>query len=387
MAIRPVVRCLACGLMLMLLHGAALADPIRIGLANPLSGPLAASGERNRRAAELAVRTLNAQGGVLGREVRLVAVDDACGIETATSAALTLVKTGVSLVVGHLCSHSSLVAAAVYEAAMIPMISPDSTHPRLTEEGRPNVFRLGGRDDTQGRAGGDWLAGEARLARIAIAHDGTTYGRGLAMQVLARLEERGVRDVPLLTYPPGASAYNAVVDRLRRDGVELVYVAGYGPDAARVLRTARERGYALRMAGGDGLAAEEFRDAAGPAARGTVFTARPDVRDLASAAQVLQAFKALGLGAGTSGIGAYAAVEVWAEAVSRIGSLDPEALVDMLHRARFATVLGPVAFDAKGDLQGATWQWFEWGDTGYRPLGRPVVGDAGRLMDRRPAKP
>ena len=387
MMVRPFVRSLACALALLLLHGAALADQIRIGLANPLSGPLAASGEHNRRAAELAVRTLNARGGVLGREVRLVAVDDACGTDAAAAAALTLVKTGVSLVVGHMCSHSSLVAAAVYEAAMIPMISPDSTHPRLTEEGRPNVFRLGGRDDAQGRVAGDWLAGEARLARLALIHDGTTYGRGLAMEVLARLQELGIPDVPLLAYPPGAADYDAVVDELRRTGVELVYVGGYGPDAARLLRTARERGYPLRMAGGDGLGAEEFREVAGPAARGTVFTARPDVRDLASAVPVLQAFRALGLGSGSSGIGAYAAVEVWAEAVSRAGSLEPAALVEILHRARFATVLGPVAFDAKGDLQGATWQWFEWGDTGYRPHGRPVVGDAGRLLDRRPAKP
>ena len=373
--------------LLALAGGAVRAEPIRIGLANPLSGPLAASGERNRRVVELAIQMLNTQGGLLGREVRLVVADDACTADAAATAAMNLVKAGASVVIGHLCSHASLVGAAIYDAAALPMISPDSTHPRLTEEGRPNVFRLCGRDDAQGRAGGTWLASEARSARIAVVHDGSTYGRGLATQVLARLKELRVRDVPFFAYPPGSANYDAVVERLRDAGVELVYVGGYAPDAGTILRAARDRGYALRMAGGDALGVEEFRAAAGPAAAGTVFTARPDVRGTPAAAPVLEAFRALGLGELPAGIGAYAAVEVWAEAVRRAGSPRPEDVADALHRGRFRTVIGPVAFDAKGDLVGAAWQWFEWRDTTYRPLDRPVVGDAGSLLDRALPKP
>ena len=90
----------------------ASAGEIRIGLANPLTGPLAASGQRNRVAVELAIRALNQDGGVLGQPLKLVAVDDGCGTDRAAAAALELVEAGVRFVVGHLCSHSSLMAAS-----------------------------------------------------------------------------------------------------------------------------------------------------------------------------------------------------------------------------------------------------------------------------------
>ena len=131
-------------------HGTRAAEEIALGFANPLSGPYATSGDHNRTAVELAADDLNRTGGLLGRRVRVVAVDDACGVERAQAAAQELVEAGVVAVVGHFCSHSSLVAAAVYEAAGVPMISPDSTHPRLTEEGRGDVFRLTGRGAATG---------------------------------------------------------------------------------------------------------------------------------------------------------------------------------------------------------------------------------------------
>lgn len=385
--VRRSVHSLACAAMLVLACAPVAAETARIGLANPFSGPLAASGERNRMAARLAVQTLNAEGGLLGREVELVAVDDRCGADEAAAAALELVKAGVSLVVGHLCSHASLVAAAVYEAVMVPMITPSSTHPRLTEEGRRNVFRLGGRDDDQGRLVGDWLAAQPAAGRVALVHDGSTYGRGLANRVRARLRELGVTELLFAPYTPGAADYAPLVAKLAQAGPELLFVGGYGPDAGRILRTARDAGLQLRMVGGDGLVGEEFWTAAGPAANDTVFTGRPDLRGAPAARNVLAAFRALGLGDLPSGLGTYAAVEVWAAAARRAGTLDPATLADTIHRGRFATVIGPVAFDQKGDLVGAAWQWFAWRDGDYRPLDREVARRMPRPLDRKAANP
>jgi branched-chain amino acid transport system substrate-binding protein len=373
--------------MLVLAAAPLRAEPAKVGLANPLSGPLAATGQRNHMAVRLAVETINATGGLLGRRVELVAADDACGTDQAAAAALDLVKASVSLVVGHMCSHASLIAAAVYEAAMVPMITPDSTHPRLTEEGRPNVFRLGGRDDEQGRIAGDWLAAQPGAARIAIIHDGSTYGSGLANRVRARLRDLGVAELLFEAYAPGAADYGPLAARLARGEPALLFVGGYGPDAGRILRTIRRAGLTLRMIGGDALAGEEFWNAAGPAANGSLFTARPDLRDRPGARNVLEAFRVLGSGDLPTGLGAYAAVEVWAEAVRRAGTLDPPTIVEMLHRGRFQTVIGPVAFDDKGDLVGATWQWFAWRDGDYRPLGWEVARRVPRALDRRPANP
>src|SRR5690349_23366417 len=204
------------------------AEDLALGFANPLSGPYATSGGDNRAAVELAVEVLDRAGGLLGRRVRVVAADDACEAERAEAAARELVEAGVAAVVGHFCSHASLVAAAVYEAAGLPMVSPDSTHPRLTEEGRGNVFRLVGRDDRQGAVAGDLLAERWPAGRIAVLHDGSTYGKGLAAQTRRRLRERGVKEVVYDAYAPGEADRSALVVRLEQAGVGVAYVAGYG---------------------------------------------------------------------------------------------------------------------------------------------------------------
>jgi branched-chain amino acid transport system substrate-binding protein len=363
---RPLCRVLS--LIMLLSASVAGAGEVRIGLANTFSGPYAASGERVRTVVQLAVETLNQAGGVLGQQVKLIAVDDACGTDQAAAAALALIKAGVDFVVGHRCSHSSLTAAPIYEAAGIPMMTIDSTHPMLTEEGRPNVFRLIGRDDAQGRIAGDWLAAQQPRRPIGIVHDQSTYGKGLALRTRARLRELGVQEALLATYSPGAADYRELIQRLRQAGVGLLYIGGYGPDAGRIACNARESGSDLQIVGGDGLGMEEFWTIAGPAGEGAVFTTRVDVRALPEAAPVLQAFEAMGLGSLPTGVDAYAAVQIWAEAATRAGSTDPVKITEALHRSRFATALGRVAFDQKGDLSGAAWQWQVWHVGSYAPL-------------------
>lgn len=355
-------------LALCLAASAAGAGEVRIGLANSFTGPYAASGERTRRAVELAIVTLNQAGGVQGQEVELVPADDACGTDTAAAAALALVRAGVRFVIGHRCSHSSLTAAPIYEAAAIPMMTTESTHPMLTEEGRLNVFRLIGRDDVQGRIAGDWLAARRPRSPIGIVHDGSTYGKGLALRTRARLREIGQPEALLATYAPGSDDHGGLIERVRQAEIGLLYIGGYGPDAGRIAAAARARGGELQIVGGDGLGMEEFWTAAGPAGEGAVFTAPLDPRHLPAAARVLQAFEAGGLGPVPTGLAGYAAVEIWADAARRAGSTDPAKVTDALHRSRFATPLGRVAFDPKGDLVGATWQWQVWHDGSYAPM-------------------
>ena len=348
--------------------GAGAAD-IVIGFANPLIGPYASSAARNRFAVELAIHDLNDQGGVLGQEVAVITVNDACGVARAAAAAQELVNAGVPFVVGHFCSHSSLMAAAIYEAADVLMITPSSTHPRLTEEGRRNVFRLHGRDDRQGQLAGDFLADGWPDKAIAILHDGSIYGEGLAAETRKRLRQWGVTEAIYDAYTPGAMDYSALVSRLQRAGIDVLYIGGYGPDAGLIVRTARQRGDdRLQPIGSDGFGMDEFWIVAGLAGEGTIFTDRPDVRGQPEAAAVLAEFRARGLGPRPFGIGAYAAVQVWAQAVERAGSVDLAAVAGALRHGRFDTVLGRVAFDDRGDLTGAAWQWQVWTNGDHKPL-------------------
>jgi branched-chain amino acid transport system substrate-binding protein len=358
-------------LLLMLAVPALGRDIVRIGVANPLTGPFAASGERTRAAVQLAVDRLNGSGGALGRKVELVVADDGCGNDQAVSAAMDLVAAGVTFVVGHRCSHSSLLAAPVYEAAGIPMMTTDSTHPLLTDEGRANIFRLIGRDDEQGRMAGEWLAAREPRLPIAIIHDNSVYGRGLAAYTRERLRKAGMREALYATYAAGVADYRPLAERLRQANIGLLYVGGYGPDAGGIVKALRDQGSTLQLVGGDGLEMDEFWTVAGTAGQGTIFTARRDPSGEPGAADVLAAFRAEGLPPVPAGLGAYAAVQVWAQAATRAGSPDPRDVIEALHRGRFDSVLGRVAFDAKGDLDGAVWQWQAWHDGSYGPL-RPV---------------
>ena len=356
----------AAGLALMSAMPAAA--EIQIGFANPLSGPYRATGHRNQVAAEIAVRDLNTNGGVLGEQVELIVADDACGIREARSAARTLIEAGVEVVIGHMCSHSSLMAAGHYEAAGVLMITPSSTHPRVTEEGRRNVFRLIGRDDQQGQIAADLLARRHGDGRIAILHDGSTYGAGLAYETKKRLRARGVEETLFARYLPAAVDQDAVVEELIDQRIEVVYIGGYGPDAALILQTARERGARFQMIGGDALAMDEFWSVAGEATDGTIFSrpARPE--PVAVTGSLLERFRARGLGERPGGLGVYAAIEAWAAAVERTQTSETKSVASMLRRGRFETVLGEVAFDGKGDLENAGWSWHVWWDGDYQPL-------------------
>jgi branched-chain amino acid transport system substrate-binding protein len=346
---------------------------VAIGFANPLSGAYAAWGHRNRAAVALAVSDLNARGGVLGQNVRVIEADDVCGLEQAVAAARRLVDAGVRFVVGHMCSHSSLMAAGIYETFGILMISPDSTHPRLTEEGRRNVFRLVGRDDRQGALAGDFLAHNYRGKKIAIVHDGTVYGHGLAVQARRRLRQLDIVEALYAVYAPGEQDYDALVARLRCHDIDVLYVGGYGRDAGRILRSAREQGIDVQLVGGDGIGMDEFWAVAGKAGEGAIFSARPAIRWHTDASAVRTELRMRAPGPGNQGIAAYAAVEVWAEAVERAGTDDLAAVADELRRGRFHTVLGRVAFDDNGDLRGAGWQMQVWSDGDYGPLDRHLA--------------
>ena len=311
---------------------------------------------------------------MLGQPVTLRVADDACGLQQAIEAAHRLVAAGVRAVIGHLCSHSSLLAAGIYETADVLMITPASTHPRLTEEGRQNVFRLKGRDDQQGKLAADLLAAHWPGRAIAILHDGSVYGEDLAIQARRQLRAKGVVEAIYDLYTPGQADYSALAARLQAAGIEVLYLGGYGPDAARILLALRARGDDLQLVGGDGLGMDEFWTIAGEAGAGTLFSTRPDSKGLPGGRR--SARPAAGAGPGHAQRTASAGMprsRSGPQAVERAGTPeDLPAVVRMLHRGRFDTVLGRVAFDQKGDLEGATWQWQLWIEGSYAP---PVAFD------------
>ena len=178
---------LAASALIALTAGGAQAE-IAIATAGPMTGQYAIFGDQMKRGAEMAVKDLNAAGGVLGEQLTLEVGDDACDPKQAVAVANQMVNAEVVFVAGHFCSGSSIPASAVYNEEGILQISPASTNPQLTEQGLENVFRVCGRDDQQGTFAANYVVDNNVGSKIAIIHDKTALRQGPRRRVQAAAE-------------------------------------------------------------------------------------------------------------------------------------------------------------------------------------------------------
>jgi branched-chain amino acid transport system substrate-binding protein len=248
------------------------------------------------------------------------------------------------------------------------MITPASTNPKLTDEGGPNVFRVSGRDDEQGVVAGKYLAEQWGDKNIAILHDGTTYGKGLADETRKQLHERGVKETLYESFQPGEVDYSSTVSMLEAAGIDVFYVGGYSTEAALMIREADTRGYDVQLVSGDALTSAEFAMVAGPAADGTLITFFPDARNNPEAADVVARFRDEGYEPEGFTLQTYAAFQTWAQAAENAGSLDLDKMVEALHKSEFQTVIGTFRFDQNGDMSAPGFVWYVWKDGNYVPV-------------------
>ncbi len=362
-----VLVCLIGGFISIVCGIAGAQTEIKVGIAGPLSGSSLAIGEQQEVGAQKAFQHLNDRGGLLGKEIVVTSVDDACEDRQAIAVARQLVNEGVVFVVGHLCSACSLAACKIYEDAGIIMISPASTNPKVTDEGGPNVFRVIGRDDQQGTIAGNYLADNHSNSNIAIIHDGQAYGLGLAEFTKHQLNKRGIREVLFDSFTKDQKDYRSIVDKLIKAKTDVLYVGGYSADIGIILRQAKKELPQLRLLSGDSLVNAEFMFVAGEASEGTYFTFGPDMRlkpeagDIVAAIREEDAYEPEGYT-----LYSYGAVQAWAQAVENAGSLNPRAVIDALRGGSFNTVLGKIGFDEKGDVTGiSTFVWYVFGKEDY----------------------
>ncbi len=344
---------------------AARAD-ILIASIGPMTGPYASIGEQMRRGAEMAVADLNAKGGVLGQQIKLKVEDDVCDADRAVAVARKAAADGVVFVAGHFCSGASIPASKVYEQNGILQISPGSTNPKLTDEGGDNVFRVCGRDDEQGVIAGAFLAENYGARKIAILHDATAYGKGLAELTKAELNRQGVAEVMYEIYTPRSDDYSGIVKEMKAAGIDVFYLGGYHTEAAIMIRQAHEMGYRPQLVSGDALITEEFWTIAGEAAAGTLMTFSPDPRKNPIAAPVVARFRSkMHYEPEGYTLYSYGAVQAWAQAVVAAGSTDVDKVVQSLREGKFNTVLGRIEFDENGDVSAPGYVWYEWHDGAY----------------------
>jgi len=343
----------------------ALAD-INIATAGPMTGQYASFGAQMKAGAEQAVEDINAAGGVLGEQLSLAVGDDACDPKQAVAVANQMANDGVVLVAGHFCSGSSIPASQVYAEEGIVQISPASTNPKLTDE-RPgdNVFRVCGRDDQQGSVAGQFLADNFGDKKVAIIHDKTAYGKGLADETKKAMNAAG-RDEDLYeAYTAGEKDYSALVSKLKDNGIEVLYVGGYHTEAGLIVRQMREQGMDTLLVSGDALVTDEYWSITGEAGEGTLMTFSPDPRKNPGVEGLVQKFRDKGIEPEGYVLYTYAAVQAWAAAAEEAGTTDTEEVVEALNAGTFDTVLGELKFDDKGDVSLPGYVFYEWADGTY----------------------
>ncbi|GAB4511032.1 MAG: branched-chain amino acid ABC transporter substrate-binding protein [Haliangiales bacterium] len=340
-------------------------QPIVIATVGPMSGQYASFGQQMAAGAKQAVADINAAGGVLGRPLTLEVGDDACDPKQAVAVANQMVQKGVDLVAGHWCSGSSIPAAQVYSEEGIVMISPGSTSPKLTDEGADNVFRVVGRDDQQGVVTAAFLAETFPGKKIAILHDKTAYGKGLADETKKNLEAKGITPALYEAYTAGEKDYTAVVSKLKQNQIEVLYIGGYHTEAGLIVRQMREQNLDTQLVSGDAMVTEEYWSITGDAGQGTLMTFSPDPRKNPSAAEVVETFRKSEIEPEGYVLYTYGAIQVWAQAAGRAGSVDVDAVVKALRTDDFETVLGTIGFDDNGDVTAPGYVVYEWRDGSY----------------------
>ncbi len=343
----------------------ALAD-ITIATVGPITGQLAALGEQYKRGAEMAVADINAAGGVLGEKLVLEIGDDACDPKQAVATANQMASKGVVFVAGHLCSGSSIPASKVYEEEGILQISPASTNPTFTDQGLWNVGRVCGRDDAQGAVAGAYIAKTFAGKRVAVIDDKSAYGKGLADETRKAMNAGGVTEVMAESFNPGEKDYSALVSKMKDATIDAVYIGGYHTEGALILKQMREQGLAAQMLSGDSMNNAEFWTIAGEAATGMIFTFAPEPRAIPEAKAVVEKFKAAGYDPEGYTLYTYAAIQMYAAAVTGTGGKDNKKLAEWLRAGNVVpTVLGSLALDAKGDVKDAKYVWYKFANGTY----------------------
>lgn len=335
---------------------------IKLGVAGAHSGDLASYGIPSIKAAELVVKNINAKGGILGRQVKLLVEDDACKPEMAVNTATKLVSQGVHVVLGHICSGATKAALGIYKDLKIIVMSPSATNPDLTLSGDyPNFFRTIASDDNQARLEVDFAINILNLKNIAVLHDKGDYGKGLAEFAKKIIEKSDKAKVVLYEgVTPGAVDYSAVVQKIKRSGAEAVIFGGYHPEASKIVRQMRKKKMETIFISDDGVKDDTFIKVAGKYAEGVFATGPKDTStNLLNLAAIEEYKKEYNSDPGAFYINAYAATLALLNAIEKAGSTDYDAVSNALRTEEIDTPLGKISFDKNGDAIGVGFSMYQ----------------------------
>ncbi len=339
----------------------AMADTIKIGIPQPMTGPATQYGDQIQAGALTAIDAFNEAGGVNGKQLEALLIDDGCEPKQAVPAANNVINEGAVFAVAHACSGTTVPAVNVYEQEGVVAITPGATSPLVTDTIKPHYFfRTIGRDDQQGPFAADYIVNQLKPATVAILHDKQTYGSGVASQVRNSLEGTDVELTMFEGINVGDNDYSAVITKLKSEDPDLIYFGGYHAELGLLLRQAREQGLETQFMGPEGVANDDLVAIAGPAVEGLLVTLPADFTKMEGNEKILEDFEKYDRSPnGAFNMPAYAAVQILVASIEAVGE-DPDAVADYMHENSFDTGIGKVEYDAKGDLKEFEFAVFKW---------------------------
>ena len=342
------------------LAGTASAQ-VKFGMAGPITGPSAATGAQMKNGVDQAAADINATGGILGQKITVQYGDDVSDPKQGVSVANKFAGDGVKFVIGNYNSGVTIPSSEVYQENGILEISPASTNPTVTERKMWNIFRVCGRDDQQGKVAGAYILKHFKGKKIAVVHDKTTYGKGLADETKKAINAGGMKEVLYEGINTGEKDYSALVSKIKQSGADLVYFGGLYTEGGLIVRQMRDQGVKAPMMGGDGITSDEFASVGGPGVEGTLMTYGPDPRNKPEAKKVVDEFRAKKFEPEAYTLYSYAGVQVIKQAAEAAKSLDPKKVAEKMHSGmKFKTVLGELSFDKKGDITKLDYVMYIW---------------------------
>ncbi len=329
---------------------------IVIGHFGSVTGGTATFGISTDEGIRLAAGQINAQGGVLGRKVRIVTSDDQSKPEEAVTAVQKLINQDhVVALLGEVASSRSLAAAPIAQRQHIPMLSPASTNPRVTQVG-DYIFRACFIDPFQGAAMANYALNELKLKRFAVLFDvKNDYSVGLREFFINTVKKAGGQIVGDESYGEGDIDFKAQLTKLKAADPQAIYVPGYYTEVGLICRQAKELGIGAPLMGGDGWDSDKTFAIGGDAVNGCYFSNhysadedRPEVKQFVSAyrekynGKVPDAMAILG----------YDAMRLMADAMERAGSTKGKAVRDALAATKnFPGASGTITMDKDRNAQ------------------------------------
>ena len=329
---------------------------VYVYVAVPLSGFQANGGQTVLGGVRLAAEQINRSGGLRGYRVVVRPLDDQSDSDVAVAQVETVraaINNGDTVigVIGHLNSGQSLAAMELYQSMELVVITPTASEQSLTTQGYTNFFRVNANDAVQAAVAASFLINDLSARRVAVIHNDTEYGQGLAASLVRELESRGANVAVNLQVTEGQSVYTSEIERLAQAQADAVYYAGYEIEAPYLRAAIVEAQLNLPFLASDGAFLGATIDESAGTAEGMYVSAfAPSPRNVADA-QWFEAYQAVEYrNPDTYSVNGYVAMQALAEAVRDADSFERNAVANALRGNSIDTLLGDLRFEEDGDL-------------------------------------